>query len=168
MNHSGEEIEEELFDFKARMFLHELDHINGKTMTHWSLSEGNIEILEDEDSERLGKNKNLKETIHFYKCKIDELRDNWKDLTVGLLKIDVEGYEEEVFKGASELLLNERPHFIMFESLSGKIDDGIMKILGNFKYIPFQIDKNGSSDFLNFKAQNLFAVSEEFKPFLST
>lgn len=29
LNDEGDEIEEELFDFKARVFLHELDHING-------------------------------------------------------------------------------------------------------------------------------------------
>ena len=30
------------------MFLHEMDHINGMTMTHWRLSEGNIDIIEGE------------------------------------------------------------------------------------------------------------------------
>lgn len=45
INENGEEIEEKIYDFKARMFLHELDHLNGKSMTHWSLSEGNIEIF---------------------------------------------------------------------------------------------------------------------------
>jgi hypothetical protein len=29
LNPDGDEIEEELHEFKARMFLHELDHING-------------------------------------------------------------------------------------------------------------------------------------------
>lgn len=46
LNIEGDEIEEELFDFKARVFLHELDHINGRTMTHWRLSEGNIDIID--------------------------------------------------------------------------------------------------------------------------
>lgn len=48
INEEGDEIEAELFDHKARMFLHEMDHINGKTMTHWKLSEGNIDIIESE------------------------------------------------------------------------------------------------------------------------
>lgn len=29
--------------------MHELDHINGKTMTHWRLSEGNIDIINGEE-----------------------------------------------------------------------------------------------------------------------
>jgi len=40
-----------MYDFKARMFLHEYDHIMGRTMTHWRLSEGNIDIVEgDKDN----------------------------------------------------------------------------------------------------------------------
>jgi len=46
VNEEGDEIEEELYDFNARVFLHELDHINGRTMTHWRLSEGNIDIID--------------------------------------------------------------------------------------------------------------------------
>ena len=45
LNEEGDELEEELYDFKARVFMHELDHINGRTMTHWRLSEGNIDII---------------------------------------------------------------------------------------------------------------------------
>ena len=38
-------------DHKARVFLHELDHINGMAMTHWRLSEGKIDIIDsDKDS----------------------------------------------------------------------------------------------------------------------
>lgn len=46
---SGEIIEQRLSDFPARVFLHELDHINGRTMTHWKLSEGNIDILDGKE-----------------------------------------------------------------------------------------------------------------------
>jgi peptide deformylase len=46
LNEEGDEIESSLFDFHARKFLHELDHINGKTMTYWRLSEGNIDVIE--------------------------------------------------------------------------------------------------------------------------
>lgn len=45
LDYEGDEHEKELYDFHARMFLHELDHINGKTMTHWKLSEGNIDVI---------------------------------------------------------------------------------------------------------------------------
>ena len=45
INEDGDLIEDELRDFKARVFMHELDHINGRTMTHWRVSEGNIDVL---------------------------------------------------------------------------------------------------------------------------
>jgi peptide deformylase len=69
LDESGNEIEQDLGGFKARVFLHELDHINGRTMTHWRVSEGNIDIIEAE------KNPNLMTTVDFYKDKINELRD---------------------------------------------------------------------------------------------
>ena len=40
----GDEITQTLREFKARMFLHEMDHLDGRTMTHWRLCEGLIEI----------------------------------------------------------------------------------------------------------------------------
>lgn len=49
LDQEGDEIEEELYDFKARVFLHELDHINGRTMTHWRLSEGNIDVIHGQE-----------------------------------------------------------------------------------------------------------------------
>ena len=46
LNHEGDEIESEFHDFKARIFLHQLDHINGRVMSHWRLSEGNLDIID--------------------------------------------------------------------------------------------------------------------------
>jgi hypothetical protein len=51
-------------DHKARVFLHEYDHINGLTMTHWRLSEGKIDLI-DEDKENY---KNL-QSVNIY-CKL--------------------------------------------------------------------------------------------------
>ena len=62
LNEEGDEVEEELFEFKARMFLHELDHIDGKTMTHWKTSEGNIEVLDGEKENY----KNFKGVSYFH------------------------------------------------------------------------------------------------------
>ena len=45
LDYDGDEHENHLYEHYARVFLHELDHINGKTMTHWKLSEGNIDII---------------------------------------------------------------------------------------------------------------------------
>jgi hypothetical protein len=48
LNEEGDEIEEDIYEFKARVFMHEVDHVNGKMMTHWRLNEGNIEVLDSE------------------------------------------------------------------------------------------------------------------------
>lgn len=39
--------EEELYDFRARVFQHELEHNSGKPFIHWKVSEGEIEIKEE-------------------------------------------------------------------------------------------------------------------------
>lgn len=55
------------------MFLHNMDHINGKTMTHWRLSEGNLDIIEGHKDHY----KNLQSTIDFYKLKIDDMKSQF-------------------------------------------------------------------------------------------
>ena len=48
-----------------------MDHINGRTMTHWKLSEGNIEVFEGKEDD----NRHLMSTIDFYKTKIEEMKE---------------------------------------------------------------------------------------------
>eukprot|EP00347_Sterkiella_histriomuscorum_P004363 403360741 len=76
INGEGDEIEEQIMDHKARVFLHELDHINGMTMTHWRLSEGKIDII-DSDKENY---KNLQSTIDYYSLKIDEMKRDFPEM----------------------------------------------------------------------------------------
>ena len=71
----GDIIEQKLTDFSARVFLHEMDHINGRTMTHWKLSEGNIEVFEGKQDD----NRHLMSTIEFYKTKITEMKEQHSD-----------------------------------------------------------------------------------------
>ena len=71
LNEEGDEVERVLDEFEARVFLHELDHINGRTMTHWRASEGNIDVITDSPEET---NPNLMTTVDFYKNKIDDLK----------------------------------------------------------------------------------------------
>ena len=64
-----------LYDFRARVFLHELDHVNGKAMMHWRLNEGNIDILPSADTlDPSEENPNLNATVNFYKFKIETLK----------------------------------------------------------------------------------------------
>lgn len=64
-------VEKKLRDFHARVFLHELDHINGYSMTHWRLSEGNIDIMDGKEDI----NQNLMTTVDFYKSKIADMKE---------------------------------------------------------------------------------------------
>ena len=75
LNHDGDEIEEELHNFKARVFLHMVDYLNGRTMTHWRLSEGNIDIIDGQKDNY----KNLQSTIDFYKFKIEDMKKSFGD-----------------------------------------------------------------------------------------
>ena len=45
LDERGDEQDSRFQDFLARVFLHEVDHIEGKTMTHWRVSEGNIDVI---------------------------------------------------------------------------------------------------------------------------
>jgi peptide deformylase len=42
----GDEIEKEIYNFQARHWLHHLDYLNGRVMTHWRSSEGMIDIID--------------------------------------------------------------------------------------------------------------------------
>ena len=71
----GDEVEKDLRDFDARVFLHELDHINGRTMTHWRISEGNIDVIDSHKE----KYPNLVTTVDFYKERVQEATQEFKD-----------------------------------------------------------------------------------------
>jgi len=66
LDERGDEVEKKLYDFSARVFLHEMDHVLGRSMMHWSLSEGNIDIIKT----HLDESENLATTVEFYKEKI--------------------------------------------------------------------------------------------------
>jgi FkbM family methyltransferase len=92
---------------------------------------------------------------------LDDLRSWWIGRSIGFLKIDVEGYEREVFAGARELLREDRPQLIMFESLRAAVEEEIAAVLTEARYRTFQLDDAGHPDFHEVSAQNLFAVPEE-------
>jgi FkbM family methyltransferase len=94
---------------------------------------------------------------------LDDCRHLWQGRPIGLLKVDVEGYEVEVFRGSKQLLKEERPRFIMFESLPGSLDQEIASLLAGSEYVVFQLDSQGQPDFAADSAQNLFAVPKEHR-----
>jgi len=103
-------VERDLFDFEARVFLHNTDFLNGFTMSHWSSSEGNIEVIEGKDTQ------NLKQTIEFYKMRIAEMKENFPEVfeETRLHKIerDVKGRSWKVF---TEPSVGRRPPEVSFE-----------------------------------------------------
>jgi FkbM family methyltransferase len=92
---------------------------------------------------------------------LDSLCELWRNKPIGLLKIDVEGFEGEVFRGGAALLRSHRPGLIMFESLNQCLDPLIGKALSDAGYQVFQLDESGKPDLRNTSAQNLFAVPME-------
>jgi FkbM family methyltransferase len=98
---------------------------------------------------------------------LDDYRIRWRGRQIGLLKIDVEGYEPEVFAGAQEFLRKDRPRLVMFESLAGVVDREIAAILLSSGYELFQLDRAGKPDFSTCSAQNLFALPKEERSSLS-
>lgn len=92
---------------------------------------------------------------------LDAMCSLWRGRSVGLLKVDVEGFEKEVFAGSRAVLTELRPRLIMFESLEGKIEPAIAEILRATRYQVFELDGQGRPDFVHLQGQNLFAVPEE-------
>jgi FkbM family methyltransferase len=96
---------------------------------------------------------------------LDDLRVRWKT-RVGFMKIDVEGYEPQVFAGAKKLLQDDRPRLIMFESLAGRIEPVVEAALRAAEYQVFQLGKGGRIQIGETNAQNLFASpSDEMSRF---
>jgi FkbM family methyltransferase len=92
---------------------------------------------------------------------LDELHELWRDMRIGLLKIDVEGDEAEVFGGGVELLRSQRPRLVMFESLGRCVEPRIARLLNDAGYRIFQLDECGRPDSTRVSAQNLFAMPTE-------
>ena len=94
---------------------------------------------------------------------LDAMIEFWRGRRIGLLKVDVEGFEKEVFAGAKSFLAGLRPRLIMFESLDKKIDTVVAESLAAACYRVFQLDGQGRPDFAGDSAQNLFAVPNELE-----
>ena len=95
--------------------------------------------------------------------RLDDMRHLWADRRIGLLKIDVEGYEQEVFRGSRGILAEQRPRLIMFESLTGAVNSEILALLAACSYHVFQLDQAGRTVFGASSAQNLFAIPSEHR-----
>ncbi|HVX09719.1 MAG TPA: FkbM family methyltransferase [Pirellulales bacterium] len=100
-------------------------------------------------------------TIEVPLVSLDDFRADLPDRRIGLLKIDVEGYESKVFGGCRRLLSENRPRLVMFESLQGHIDAEIATVLADAGYASFELNADGRPDFARATAQNQFAVPAE-------
>lgn len=89
---------------------------------------------------------------------LDALVELWQGEQIGLLKIDVEGFETAVFRGARNFLKTCRPKLMMFESLRGELEPEIGEILHGAGYAVFQLSPSGEPQCDRASAQNLFAA----------
>ncbi|MEM8911830.1 MAG: FkbM family methyltransferase [Planctomycetota bacterium] len=92
---------------------------------------------------------------------LDAFRHHWSERKIGLVKIDVEGFEAGVFAGAADTLHFDRPRLIMFESLAGGVDPKIDEVLKEARYEVFQLNESGQPVFDRCDSQNLFAIPSE-------
>ncbi len=72
IDEQGEEIEQSITSFRARVFLHEMDHIDGKTMQVWSVASGNIDFMNKTDNETSQLTKMT--TVDYYKQRVEDLK----------------------------------------------------------------------------------------------
>jgi FkbM family methyltransferase len=89
---------------------------------------------------------------------LNSLVSEYRGRDVGLLKVDVEGFEPEVFAGADEFLRVVAPRLVMFESLGGHPDPAVEQTLTAAGYRLFQLDAKGLPVLGGLRAQNLFAA----------
>ncbi len=92
---------------------------------------------------------------------LDHYRGLWTSKSIGFLKIDVEGHEGPVFRGARKTLAEDRPRLIMFESLDGSISSQVGAELSTSDYRLFQLDDKGNLIPDASTNQNVFAAPSE-------
>lgn len=102
-------------------------------------------------------------TVKVPLVRLDDFRERLQGRRVGLLKIDVEGLEPSVFAGACQLLRDDRPRVIMFESLHGRPAPEIERALSAADYVVFRLTEAATPDFSDLSSQNLFAVPAELR-----
>lgn len=90
---NGKPQDKQLYDFEARVFCHEFDHLQGIPFVHWRVSEGDIEIISKESFE------NLQFTIEYYKNRLRDTKRSKPDVfeffDIPLLNLDQDALIEE-------------------------------------------------------------------------
>lgn len=81
-----------------------------------------------------------------------------------VLKVDVEGLEERVFRGANRIFAQQQAKLVMFERLGRTNLSNLKKIFKSYNYVIFAVKKNGlistSDDVISVPLINLFAAPE--------
>ena len=81
-----------------------------------------------------------------------------------ILKVDVEGFEERVFKGANRMFSNQQAKLVMFERLGRTNLQNLKDFFKSHHYTIFAVQKDGkintSDDVISVPLINLFAAPE--------
>lgn len=103
---------------------------------------------------------------------LDEYVNNNSIFNIKLIKIDVEGYELNVFEGANSLIINQRP-LIIFEVVREAYRKNNLKLIDlknyllNHNYLTYSIDNSNAmlsiNDIMKIPDGNILAVPTEKK-----
>jgi FkbM family methyltransferase len=102
---------------------------------------------------------------------LDQLIINEKVSQVTLIKVDVEGFEQQVFAGGKELLSRYNSPVIIFEAvnwaeeLAGNEVSGAQKLLKEYGYKIFEIDGNGKLKSTDSEVNSSFCMLAAIKEF---
>lgn len=131
-------------------------------------TKGKLDFFDEEDfstTSRFVNSENSSVNGTIRKIPVDTLDNKLGDISGRfIVKIDVEGFEEKVFLGATGLLRDQRLRLIMFERLGRTNLENIRNLLKKYRYVVFFVTPDGSVSFdeklVSRPLINLFAAPE--------
>jgi len=126
---------------------------------------------ESEVNRIVGESENNKDFLKFPCIKLDSFAKEKNISFIDFLKIDVEGAEYKVLKGAEELLKEKRIKYLLFEVNKnlkdyGKSKKDVFEMLSNFGYRIYKF-VDGGDNFIE-KLENFDSLSDETRNYFAS
>ena len=83
----------------------------------------------------------IQKDYHFVLNYIDHLVYHKKNIKIGLIHVDVEGFELKVIKGASKIIERDKPTLFFEQHISQEDPNLVFKYMKNFGYRVFMINE---------------------------